>query len=320
MHYKGLKLDRFQEEAIASIERGHSVIVSAPTGAGKTVIAEYAVEKALEEGERIIYTAPIKALSNQKFRDFGREHGDQIGIMTGDVTINRDAPVLIMTTEIFRNTLFESPDNLQGVTYVIFDEIHYIDDEERGTVWEESIIFAPSFINFICLSATIPNIHEFASWIKRTRECKIDVIEVRERPVPLIHSLYIKGYGVGTVKDLRQLTLPRSSGSRRHRTRWRSPRRFHQEISKEDRQKRGEKGEDELLDYLVEHDQLPCLYFSFSRRACESKAFAHLWRDLLNPEEKHEIEEYYSTLCEQYDIQGERSAMMLSKLVANGIA
>src|SRR5690606_36914261 len=121
----------FQRRALEAIRGGQSVIVAAPTGCGKTLIAEYAIDRALEEGQRVIYTAPIKALSNQKFRDFGVIYGDQDGIMTGDVTLNASAPLLVMTTEIFRNTIFESPERLKDIGYVVFDEIHYLDDPER---------------------------------------------------------------------------------------------------------------------------------------------------------------------------------------------
>ena len=169
MLYKGFSLDRFQVDAIQAIHRGESLLVAAPTGAGKTIVAEYAVEKCMEEGKRAVYTAPIKALSNQKFRDFTARYGERIGIKTGDVTINPDADVVLMTTEIFRNTIFESPHMLDDIHYAIFDEIHYLDDIERGTVWEESIIFAPEHIRFICLSATIPNLGQIAKWIRSVR-------------------------------------------------------------------------------------------------------------------------------------------------------
>ncbi len=148
MFYRKYKLDRFQEEAIMSIEQNHSVIVSAPTGAGKTLIAEYVVEKHLNANKQIIYTAPIKALSNQKYRDFSQDYGNNVGIITGDVVINPEAPALIMTTEIFRNTIFENPGRLRDVPYVILDEIHYIDDIQRGTVWGREYNISPQHINF----------------------------------------------------------------------------------------------------------------------------------------------------------------------------
>lgn len=205
MFYKKLQLDPFQEEAIHAIDRNHSVLVTAPTGAGKTVLAEYAIEKCVEMGRRVIYTAPIKALSNQKYRDFYQVYGDRVGIVTGDVVLNQFAPVLLMTTEIFRNTIFDDINRLDDVEYVIFDEIHYINDIERGTVWEESIIFAPQNIKFVCLSATIPNINQFAQWMRSVREVEIDIIEELERPVPLEHHLYLEGYGIGDLKCLQRI-------------------------------------------------------------------------------------------------------------------
>src|SRR4030043_1732365 len=150
--------DRFQEEAINYINQGLSVVVSAPTGAGKTAIAEYVIETCLKKQAGVIYTAPIKALSNQKFRDFQNELGSNIGILTGDVSLNADAPVLIMTTEIFRNKVLDEPESLKRYHWVIFDEVHYIDNPERGTVWEESLIFLPKHMQILALSATIPNI------------------------------------------------------------------------------------------------------------------------------------------------------------------
>ena len=129
-----MRYDPFQEKAIAAIDLEKSVLVSAPTGAGKTAIAEYAIEKALARQERVIYTAPIKALSNQKYRDFSGRYSDKVGLLTGDVSLNAHAPLVIMTTEIYRNQLFEDPERLKNTTWVIFDEVHYLDDAERGTV------------------------------------------------------------------------------------------------------------------------------------------------------------------------------------------
>jgi superfamily II RNA helicase len=177
--------DRFQQEAIDYINQGYSVIVSAPTGAGKTAIAEHIINNSIQNKIGVIYTAPIKALSNQKFRDFRIQFGENIGILTGDVSINSEAQVLIMTTEIFRNKILDEPQSLKRYSWIIFDEIHYIDNPERGTVWEESLIFLPSHMNVLGLSATIPNIKEFASWIESIHHKPVKVVIEEKRPVPL---------------------------------------------------------------------------------------------------------------------------------------
>ncbi|HZL99738.1 MAG TPA: DEAD/DEAH box helicase, partial [Planctomycetota bacterium] len=189
------------------LRAGRSVLLAAPTGAGKTLVAEIAIDLSLRRGRRAIYTAPIKALSNQKFRDFKAVAPENVGIMTGDVTINPGAPLLIMTTEIFRNTIFENPAGLAEVETVVFDEIHYMDDLERGTVWEESIIFAPTHIRFVCLSATISNLDQFGEWIGRTRGQPVEVLRHRERPVPLDHYLFLPGRGLRRIE--KSLSLPR---------------------------------------------------------------------------------------------------------------
>ncbi len=184
------QLDPFQVQAIEWIEKEHSLLVSAPTGSGKTLIAEKAVEKALARGEQVIYTAPIKALSNQKFRDFQERFGKEtVGILTGDVSINSGAPLLIMTTEIYRNSLFENAERIQKIGWVIFDEVHYLDDPQRGTVWEEALLFTPPEIRILALSATIPNVQELAAWIRQIHQRPIAVIEETHRPVPL-HFLF----------------------------------------------------------------------------------------------------------------------------------
>src|SRR3990167_2312003 len=177
--------DPFQQRAIDLIEQGLSLFVAAPTGAGKTVLADYVIERTLERRQRVIYTAHVKALSNQKFRDFTARHHDQVGIMTGDVTINPAAPLIIMTTEIYRNTLLEDPARLARYAWIIFDEIHYLDDPERGTVWEESLLFTPAHMNLLCLGATIPNVMQLAQWIRDIHGRPIEVIEETHRPVPL---------------------------------------------------------------------------------------------------------------------------------------
>ncbi len=315
MLYKGLQLDRFQEEAIAAINQGASVIVTAPTGAGKTVIAEYAVEKCLEENRRVIYTAPIKALSNQKYRDFFTEYGDKIGIVTGDVVLNPHAQVLLMTTEIFRNTIFDDIERLQDVSYVIFDEIHYINDIERGTVWEESLIFAPQHIKFVCLSATIPNINPFADWMQSVRDVEIKVVEELKRPVPLEHHLYFKDYGVGTTKHIRELRNRAQQDARK--------RRYDQRKNRRVKALPSDFVETRLIPHLQLEKRLPCLYFCFSRKGCEGNASALAFGaqlQLLTETQRTEILRQFDELCVLFDIVEEKHIAKFRKLLSRGIA
>ena len=159
-------LDPFQRAAVNSLEKGQSVLVSAHTSAGKTAVAEYAIAMALRDKQRVVYTSPIKALSNQKFRELTDEFAD-VGLMTGDVTINPEASLLGMTTEILRSMLYRGSELMREVVWIIYDEIHYMRDRERGVVWEESIVLVPSKIRFVFLSATIPNAPDFACWVAR---------------------------------------------------------------------------------------------------------------------------------------------------------
>jgi len=191
MQYKGFTLDKFQEDAIKAINNNESVVVSAPTGSGKTLIADYIIEKDLKKGIRVIYTAPIKALSNQKYKEFSKLFGEEnIGLLTGDIVINSRAPILIMTTEVYRNMSLVDDITLEDVSYVIFDEVHYINDYERGYVWEESVIFSKDHVRFICLSATIPNADQFASWISTIKKHKVAVNHHTKRNVPLNKQFY----------------------------------------------------------------------------------------------------------------------------------
>lgn len=183
------ELDAFQKQAVYHLERGDSVFVAAHTSAGKTVVAEYAIALARRHMTKAIYTSPIKALSNQKFRDF-RTTFDDVGLLTGDVQMQPEASCLIMTTEILRSMLYRGADLISDVEFVIFDEVHYVNDQERGVVWEEVIIMLPSHVTIIMLSATIPNTLEFADWVGRTRRRDIFVISTLTRPVPLEHYLY----------------------------------------------------------------------------------------------------------------------------------
>ncbi|KAK2592614.1 ATP-dependent RNA helicase mtr4 [Conoideocrella luteorostrata] len=186
------KLDPFQSLSVASIERDESVLVSAHTSAGKTVVAEYAVAQCLKRNQRVIYTSPIKALSNQKYRDFEAIFGD-VGLMTGDVTINPTASCLVMTTEILRSMLYRGSEIMREVAWVVFDEIHYMRDKTRGVVWEETIIMLPDKVRYVFLSATIPNAFQFAEWIAKIHHQACHVVYTDFRPTPLQNYFFPSG-------------------------------------------------------------------------------------------------------------------------------
>lgn len=327
MQYKGLELDPFQVDAIEAINNDQSVIVTAPTGAGKTVIAEYAVEKCLKTNKRVIYTAPIKALSNQKYRDFQSDYGDKIGIVTGDVVLNPYAQVILMTTEIFRNTIFDDIERLQDVSYVIFDEVHYINDIERGTVWEESIIFAPQHIKFVSLSATIPNIGSFTEWMQSVRDINIKIVEELERPVPLEHHIYYPGFGIGKLEHLEELRrIAKFNNRKKHKNKRRSNKANNTSRREEDSPKpKKPKGiiNTELIPFLFDKKRLPCLYFCFSRKRCESNAqfFSSLGEpDFLDTDKQQLILDKFDALCRQFDIVEEKVISEFRQLIARGIA
>src|SRR3989338_2692468 len=205
MKFKDFTLDKFQEDAIEAIEKNNSVVVSAPTGSGKTLIADYIIDKHRNDQKRIIYTAPIKALSNQKYKDFSEEYGaDKVGLMTGDIVINPQAKVLIMTTEIYRNMVISKDSDIKNIAYVIFDEIHYINDIERGYVWEESIIYSEETVRFLCLSATIPNADEFSRWIQAIKNHDVKTITATKRNVPLEESFYDVELGLTTLEKIKE--------------------------------------------------------------------------------------------------------------------
>ncbi|XP_073092389.1 exosome RNA helicase MTR4 isoform X3 [Manis javanica] len=185
-------LDAFQREAIQCVDNNQSVLVSAHTSAGKTVCAEYAIALALREKQRVIFTSPIKALSNQKYREMYEEFQD-VGLMTGDVTINPTASCLVMTTEILRSMLYRGSEVMREVAWVIFDEIHYMRDSERGVVWEETIILLPDNVHYVFLSATIPNARQFAEWICHLHKQPCHVIYTDYRPTPLQHYIFPAG-------------------------------------------------------------------------------------------------------------------------------
>ncbi|BAS27057.1 helicase [Limnochorda pilosa] len=280
--YRGFALDPFQQEAIAHIDRGDSVLVAAPTGTGKTLIADYLIERMHRQGRRVVYTAPIKALSNQKFKEFKRLLGEEsVGILTGDVVVNPEAPILIMTTEVFRNLLHQDPARVEDVSYCIFDEIHYIDDPERGSVWEESLIFMPPHMRLLGLSATIPNVEELATWTSQVHGHPVRVVYQGERAVPLEHHLFERSLGF-TTRD----TLERRYRRYLHRAglkfsdRARLPFRFEPTTHLD------------LLENLPP-GLFPVLFFTFSRRKCELNALelARTGKAYLGPGEQQEVDD-----------------------------
>ncbi len=290
MRFKRYTLNDFQVRAVHALTAGRNVLLSAPTGAGKTLVAEYAIERTLARGRRAIYTAPIKALSNQKYRDF-KADGVEVGLMTGDLTLEPHAPVVIMTTEIFRNSVFEDPTRFDSVDFVIFDEIHYLDDPERGTVWEESLIFAPPHVRFVGLSATISNLEQFGKWLDSIRPHRLEVIHHVHRPVPLEHLLFHPDVGLFDLSGRKRATrIVQREAQKRRQRRERRPRR------------RTEEAVTAVVDHLEQESLLPVLCFCFSRRECESAAEANQHRALLRPAEQREMATLFGDICRKFEL------------------
>jgi ATP-dependent RNA helicase HelY len=272
-------LDEYQVEAIGALGGGESVLVAAPTGSGKTVVAEFAVERALHAGRKAFYTTPLKALSNQKYGDFVARYGAaRVGLLTGDNSINGEAPVVVMTTEVLRNMLYEGSRTLDDLEVVVMDEVHYLQDPYRGAVWEEVLIHLPLSVSVVCLSATVSNAEEFGEWLTTLRGTTRVVIEER-RPVPLDH-LYMVGpelHPMHIEKDGHQVPNPYvvSLGQRELRTREYRRRgsgtRQYQRIS---RPREGHRRvyvpkREEVVERLSEEGMLPAIYFVFSRQGCD---------------------------------------------------
>ena len=263
------ELDPFQMEAISALHAGESVLVAAPTGSGKTVVAEFAVLRALELEGRCFYTTPLKALSNQKFGDLVATHGAaRVGLLTGDNSINPDAPIVVMTTEVLRNMLYERSEGLRDLRFVVLDEVHYLQDPYRGAVWEEVLIHLPVSVAVVCLSATISNAEEFGEWIGTLRGPTRVVIEER-RPVPLQHH-YLVGHELHPMhveRDGRLVPNPHlvaldREEARLRRGRERGPRR--RGLGRVYVPRR-----EEVVEVLHEHGMLPAIYFVFSRAGCD---------------------------------------------------
>lgn len=306
---KNFKLDEFQKRAIAAVKRNQSVLVSAPTGTGKTLIAEYVMQKCLSQDEGVIYTAPIKALSNQKFREFQGIFPGKVGIITGDVSINPFAPLLIMTTEIFRNRVLEDDSDLKNHTWIIFDEIQYLDDVERGTVWEESLILLPEHMKLLGLSATIPNINELASWLREIHQHPLKVIVETSRPVPLHFLFQCMGKIADDIKTVKKIGFGR-----------RKTLEFEPDMGKLHRLNRSKNKPMSLILHLTKSERLPCIYFTFSRKRCEYLGKRSMKYDFLDTQERIKILEKYDDLCRKFDISHDDRTRSLRRMVARGIA
>lgn len=284
-------LDRFQLDAMDAIDAGSSVVVAAPTGSGKTVVAEYGIDRALAEGRRAFYTAPIKALSNQKYNDLVALYGrDRVGLLTGDNAINGDAPVVVMTTEVLRNMIYARSSGLDTLRTVVLDEVHFIQDTYRGPVWEEVIIHLPHHVQLVCLSATVSNTDEVAEWITTVRGSTRSVVETK-RPVELEvlfmasdrsaeqdHLLPVLVDGRPNVDAGRlfdQGVRPRRRGSYRPRAQrtFATPTRL------------------DVVDRLHDEDLLPAIFFIFSRNACDEAAASCVRQGvrLTTPDERRRI-------------------------------
>ena len=316
MPLHNFKYDQFQQEAIAAVDEESSVLVSAPTGAGKTVIADYVIAKSIEKGGNVIYTAPVKALSNQKYREFSEIYGDKIGIVTGDVSINPNAPVRIMTTEIYRNTLLEQPENINEIDWIIFDEVHYLDDLERGTVWEESIILTPLSTKLLCLSATVPNVDELSSWMQTVLKRPTIVVKEDSRPVPLHFYFQSQNKIYSTWNDLKKWGykgLEKSYNNHKNR--------FQKRFGNNKKSKKIEQNRvTTLINHFINNEKLPCIFFAFSRRRTEELAEKVTCFEFLSPKQQNYVDNEYLKLCERFDILDEPSAKRLRKFVRFGIA
>eukprot|EP00667_Euglena_gracilis_P001831 EG_transcript_1831 len=296
------ELDPFQRDAIACLETGDSVMVAAHTSAGKTAVAEYAIAMCLRDSKRVIYTSPIKALSNQKYRDLSNDF-ENMGLMTGDVTINPNADCLIMTTEILRSMLYRGNEMLREVGCVIFDEIHYMRDKHRGVVWEETIILLPDAVQYVFLSATIPNAVEFADWIERIhpgQKCR--VVYTDYRPTPLQHYVYPAGaegiYCIvdetGSFKDENFKRAMVSMGGDTDANA--KPARDEEGGGKLKKRPptQGRSNIFKLIKMVMDRSLSPCIVFSFSKKECEALALQLSKLDLNDEDEKKLVMEVFN--------------------------
>ncbi|MFZ0666392.1 MAG: DEAD/DEAH box helicase, partial [Acidimicrobiales bacterium] len=308
----GFRPDPYQIEAMDRLDEGASVLVSAPTGSGKTVVADYAIHKALESGKRAFYTTPLKALSNQKLSDLSVRFGsERVGLLTGDVSHHPDAQVVVMTTEVLRNMIFSEPTSLQRLGLVVLDEVHYLQDPYRGSVWEEVLILAPKQVVFVCLSATVSNADELGGWMSEIRGTT-DVVTETVRPVELRNHIAVSERGSRGVQLVPLLwrNVPhrdaialdrRLNGSRLHSDgvpAW-SKRAYRKDrYESKSRSRLAIPRRTELVEALDERSMLPAIVFIFSRAACDD-AVEQCVNDglrLTTPEQRLKIRE----LCEEH--------------------
>jgi superfamily II RNA helicase len=301
--YRGLVLDRFQREAICALDQGFSVLVGAPTGSGKTVVADFIIEKLCREGKRAVYTAPIKTLSMQKFKEFKKLLGEtEVGVLTGDVVINPGSPILVMTTEVLRNMILEDKNLLTEISHAIFDEIHYISDEDRGHVWEQCLILLPKPIKILGLSATVPNLFVFCEWLAHVREDHVVAIKHDIRPVPLEHFVFETSIGIATKADLKKQYARYDRSPLGDTRELRYPRTFYYELVGK-----------------LDRERLPCLFFVFSRRKCEEYASSSAARiDYLLGEEREEVRAALDEV--KQTIKGSQHLEILERCLPKGIA
>ncbi|WP_405482600.1 DEAD/DEAH box helicase [Streptomyces sp. NBC_00009] len=292
-------LDPFQIEACQALETGKGVLVAAPTGSGKTIVGEFAVHLALQQGKKCFYTTPIKALSNQKYADLAKRYGaDKVGLLTGDNSVNADAPVVVMTTEVLRNMLYAGSQTLLGLGYVVMDEVHYLSDRFRGAVWEEVIIHLPESVTLVSLSATVSNAEEFGDWLDTVRG-DTEVIVSEHRPVPLfqhvlagrrMYDLFEEGEGRKKAVNPDLTRMARMEASRSYNPRDRRKGKMVREADRERERRQRSRiwtpGRPEVIERLDSEGLLPAITFIFSRAACEAAVQQCLYAGLrLNNDE-----------------------------------
>ncbi|MFB7994649.1 DEAD/DEAH box helicase [Streptomyces sp. NPDC056002] len=292
-------LDPFQIEACQALETGKGVLVAAPTGSGKTIVGEFAVHLALRQGKKCFYTTPIKALSNQKYADLAKRYGaDKVGLLTGDNSVNADAPVVVMTTEVLRNMLYAGSQTLLGLGYVVMDEVHYLSDRFRGAVWEEVIIHLPESVTLVSLSATVSNAEEFGDWLDTVRG-DTEVIVSEHRPVPLfqhvlagrrMYDLFEEGEGRKKAVNPDLTRMARMEASRSYNPRDRRKGKMVREADRERERRQRSRiwtpGRPEVIERLDSEGLLPAITFIFSRAACEAAVQQCLYAGLrLNDDE-----------------------------------